>query len=402
MNKKILLSSLAILTMVLSGCGGKKNSSSSSEQPDQPIPEQFEIDIRATETKMGLLVGEERAINIFPDFKGNFQLKYTSLNPEIATVDENGKVTAVSQGVAKIAVQDLSRQKAGVFVEVQVVEKQKKTASKKTFQAIMEGAASIVIDNFTDREYYEKTIYKNGVAQKYGFWDQQMTYSKEHAYFGIVEQDIDYNVEGGSKYFTDTEWVFYTNEYYDSYTFHTAHGQKNYYVASTADYIGQPRTAPMYDILDNIFVSGSQIFTQMFTQLDVADEDNLYSLLFGATEYTNCKISDQRMGSLGEGKAICGVTMDFFSDTASQDDETRYGIPYGIATPSIQKMEYVIEDNRITAYYVQVSTTYSFGGDDYEEVVNICHTVKPFTEGNPELRIPNKDDYTLVGYLFAI
>ena len=400
MNKKIFLSSLAILTMVLTGCNDKK--SSSSEQPDQPIPDQFEIAIRSTETRMGLLVGEERAINIFPDFKGNFKLKYTSLNPEIATVDENGLVTAVAQGVAKIAVQDLSREKAGVFVDVTVVDKQKNRDAKKTFNAIMEAAAGTVIDNFTDREYYEKTIYKNGVAQKYSIWDQQMTYSKENAYFGITEQDIDYNVEGGSKYFTDTEWIFYTNEYYDSYTFHTSHGQKKYYVASTADYIGQPRTAPMYDILDNIFVSGSKIFTQMFGQIDVTDEDNLYSLLFGPTEYTNCRVSDKRMGSLGEGKAVCGVTMDCFLDTASQDDETRYGIPYGIPTPSIQKMEYVIEDNRITAFYVSVSTTYSFGGDDYEEVVNICHTINPFTEGNPELRIPNKEDYTLVDYLFAV
>lgn len=390
MTKKLLLSSVLFLSLVVTGCGNKKNSSG-----DQPIPEQFDIAIQAAESKVGLFVGEERNINVFPEFRVNHRLKYTSLNPEIATVDENGKVTAVAQGSAKIAVQDLNRKNAGVFVDVQVVEKLKSREANKIYKAMKEIGESEVVDNFVDEEFYEKSVYKEGVRQSYTFWNQHMIYSKENAYFGIKETDVNIIKPDGAMTFSDYLWVFYTNEYYDSYTFHETHGQKNYYVAATADYIGQPRTQPLYDILDNIFVSGHKLYTQTFDSTGLS-----YVIDLAQASYSN--VINQRGGSLGDGKLIFGCTITFDDETASIDDEKNYGIPYGTPTPASQDMLYVIENNKIVGYHVSVETNYEINGEHYKEIVNIDHNIKQFTEGNPELIYPNKDDYTLVDYLFAV
>lgn len=387
MKKKLLLSTIVLLSLVVTGCNNKKG--------DDPIPEKFDIALTSSQETIGLFVGEERNLNIFPEPKTDFKLKFTSLNPEIATVDENGKVTAVAQGEAKIAVQDLNRDKAGTFIEVKVVEKMKTRDANKIYKEMKTVGESEVVDNFTDEEFYEKTIYKEGVQQSYTFWNQHMIYSKENAYFGIVERDIDILKPDGAKTFADSSWIFYTNQYYDSYTFHVSHGQKNYYVASTTSYIGQPRTQPLYDILDNIFVSGHELYTQTFETAGLS-----YPIELAQASYSN--VINQRGGSLGDGRLVFGCTVTFDDSVADQDDENRYGIPYGTPTPTTQDMLYVIENNKVVSTYIHLNTKYEINGEHYEEEYNITHSFKAFTEGNPELIYPNKDDYTLVDYLFAV
>ena len=392
MNKKILLSSLAIITMVLTGCNNKK-SSSSSEQPDQPIPEQFDIGIATNYKSVGLFVEEQRQITVLKEFKTPFKLKYTSLNPEIATVDENGLITAIAQGETQIAIQDLNRKNAGVFVPVQVVNKLKNREAKPLWEALEPYAEAEVVDNFTDEEIYGKKIYKNGVMQKSMLWNQHMIYSKENAYFGIVETDLDSEVEGGSEAFSVQNWIFYTNEYYDTYTFHETGSAKTYYVAPTASYIGQDRTEPLMDLLDNLFTSGRAIYEQGF-------ENYCLEYIIDLTGYSNVK--NQKTGSTGEGNLVFSCSITFDDSYADQDDESRYGIPYGTPMPTVQNMNYVIKNNKLVDAYYDITTTYTIGSDEYVERYDIAHHIESFTEGNPELIYPNKDNFTLVDYLFAI
>ena len=389
MNKKLVLSSLVLLSLVITGCN-KKNSSS-----EQPIPEEFEIAVRTNQESVGLFPEEERRIYVVEEFNVPFKLKFTSLDPEIASVDENGVIKGLKAGSTKIAVQDLNRKSAGAFIDVIVAEQMKSRETKRLFNELNVIGLKEKVDNFVDHEIYEKFIYKNGVQHSYSMMNRDEVFSKEHAYFGIFEDDIDIRVEDGAKDFVKDDWIFYTNEYYDSYTFRTTGYSKNYYVAPTASYIGQDRTEPLMAILDNIFVSGRDIYTNAF------DDASLKGVCENMTgSYSNVK--NQRSGKLEDGSIIAGLTINFDDSTADQDDERRYGIPYGTPTPTVQDMYYVIKDNKVTNSYYEITQTYKIGDDDYVEKFYIGNHYVPFSEGNPELVYPDKENYTLVDYLFAI
>ena len=105
-------------------------------------------------------------------------------------------------------------------------------------------------------------------------------------------------------------------------------------------------------------------------------------------------------GSLGDGQMIYGCTVHFDDETADQDTETRYGIPYGTPTPATQAMRYAVKDNRVIALAIHLEETYTIGEDNYVEIYDIDHTYYDFDEDT--LYIPNKKDYTLVDSLFSI
>lgn len=388
-SKKLVLSSFVLLSLVLTGCG--KNNKSSEE----PLPEEFEIAITPNQECVGLQVEEERQLVIIEEFKTPFKLKYTSLDPEIATIDENGLIKGLKQGSTRIVVQDLNRKSAGVYVDVIVTETLKSREMRRLFNDLKVIGMKEKVDNFVKEEKYEKIVYKNGVQHTYEMMDQNQAFSKEHAYFGIFEKDYDTKIEDGSKEFVSSDWIFYTNEYYDSYTFHNSGAAKKYYVAPTAAYIGQPRTAPLEAILDNLFVSGSEIFTKGFDDASLSDVcENMTG------SYTNVK--NQRAGKLEDGTVVCALSITFDDEKADQDDESRYGIPYGTPTPTVQDMYYVIKDNKVTNSYFEITETYTIGEDEYLEKYRIGNHFVPFSEGNPELVYPDKEDYTLVDYLFDI
>ena len=65
-------------------------------------------------------------------------------------------------------------------------------------------------------------------------------------------------------------------------------------------------------------------------------------------------------------------------------------------------MYYLIQDNKLTDAYYDITTTYTIVSDEYVERYDIAHHFTPFSEENPGLIYPDKKDYTLVDYLLAI
>lgn len=89
--KHVLFGTLTVLTvLLLTGCW----------QKDNPVRTSLNVDT----STLTLAVGESATRTATTKAQWDYQITYTSSNPAVATVDQNGKVTAVSEGEAVITV----------------------------------------------------------------------------------------------------------------------------------------------------------------------------------------------------------------------------------------------------------------------------------------------------------
>ena len=97
---------------------------------------------------------------------------------------------------------------------------------------------------------------------------EMMVFSTNDAYLRILETDAEVRTTDGAMDFTSYDWIFCTNKYYDTLVYHQVGDAKTFYAAPTQDYMDGERSAPLYDILDNLFTVGHTFFLD---QLDNAN-----------------------------------------------------------------------------------------------------------------------------------
>ena len=335
----------------------------------------------------------------------NSNLTFVSANPEIATVSETGLVTGVSVGETTVTVTDKDNAELKVVIPVIVNEEivddpattdtDERLAAAAPFKDIDETNLKAIVDN----EMYEKSVYKvdaegNDILHSYSRWDQQLTASYDDAYMRILETDADSLTENGAVNYTKYEWVFYTDAFFDTYIFHQSGEVKNYFKVATQSYMEGERYQPIFDILANLFTSGSAIFTNTITNATMETFVD-----FATNDYSN--VTNKLYGTTGEGNMLLACTYTF-TDTATQDDETRYGIPYGTKIPNSYDFRFIIKDNQQAAYSIVNTATYSIGSQNYKEVYHIDHLYERIDEQKSQIFKPNKKDYTEVYSVFDV
>lgn len=368
-------------------------------------------------------------------------LSFKSLDETIASVDANGNVKGLKAGTTVIEVSDKAHPdvKKNVPVEVydflgpaifytqeEIAAAQEgdpaygKTTSdvkddrdQNEINTIAAEIASIDDTGLTeivDHELREMSTYKNGKLQQYNVWDELLVCSEDEAYFRITETDGDTKTENGAMSFNDMEWIFNTNQYYDTYVYHTKGDVKNYFPVSTVDYMPEDpsvnnRTAPLFDILDNMFTIGRDIFTDTLDNARI--EASTMELI--TQPYSNVirnaagKLVDDQ-GNASNKDFFLDCTIIFGDEKADQTDESNSGIPFGTPMPATQRMIYTIRDGKLANFRIELVQDYEFGGDVYQKIYYIDHDYQRITDENREslLFLPDKSEYTLVDYLFAI
>ena len=432
LNKVLFLSLVSIAS--LAACNTKTSSTlspSTSSVPSGPVaPENTKIVIpekeSETEIKGEAAFGNELLLNhryisvtvgdegkaISSNIRGLARalspannLEYKIKDTNIATVDEDGNVVGVAQGETVLEVNDKDhpelKQSVPVYVFTDVRERKTKTTVN-VLNAIDEKGLNEIVDH----ELYQKSIYKNGSLHMYKAWDQNFVCSTKEGYFRLYETDGDTKTDNGAISFKDYDWIFHNNEYYDTNIYHNVGGVKTFFPVSTTSYLGQARINPVLDILDNMFTSGREIFTNTMKNcklescLDylISSYSNVFRNAFGAV------LDEEEKASTDTLFFNCKIT---FDSTANQEDETNYGIPYGTPTPTTYNIVFTIKDNKLLGYYNHGVTTYTIGEDQYEEIFDIDHYFERITEENREkfIFIPNAEQqkaYSEVDNLFDL
>ena len=327
---------------------------------------------------------------------------FTSNNPAIATVSETGLITGISAGQTTVVVADKDNPNFKTEVPVYVspeIDIDAATAINdglKTISATEDPKLTAICDN----EMWMRTIYRtdannNTELYSYDRWDQRFVASQDDAYFRIWETDAEINSVEGAMDFTNYDWIFHTDEYYETFIFHQTGDIKAYLDVPTQNYLdieGHKRTDPLLDVLDNLFTSGKSYFNNVFKN---ARLDGMTDLV----GYSRAK--NVHYGSRGENSFFLDATIRF-DERSDLDDENRYGIPYDTAEIIDQRMMYTIENNRVAALALELDETYSYGGYDYHAIYQINHTYQDLDNEKSQIYVPALKDYTEVDDLFDL
>ena len=341
-----------------------------------------------------ILINEEYQLAPIGQYKyDGSTLQYVSKDPSIVTVDETGLLKGVKAGKTEVEVSDKNNPNLKTTVPV-TVNKECDEDDAAKISAALAAIDESGLNQLVDNEMYEKRVYKNGEMIRYDRFDQRMTISLPDGYFRIWETDAEIKTQNGSVDYTNYEWIFHTNRFFDTYIYHTTGNLNNYLRVPTQSFMDEGvRIAPVYEILDNIFTSGREILDNNIKNAKLSDFADTI-----AADYSN--VTNKKLGSNGEGQCIFACDISFANETADQDDESRYGIPFGTPMPAVQSMRYVVENNKLIGYSVHLVSDYEIDGVPYQDVYDIDHKYDEFTA--EKVYDPDRSTYTQVFDLFDL
>ena len=338
----------------------------------------------------GNVVGEEFQLEVssLPRQANKPVIKFSSTDEKVATVDENGLVKAVGDGRCDIVASNedgtVSR-KCPVYVGTSST----KSKVKKVAEDIKAAQADITVDTVWESVYWNNKRTKNDVVFEDTYFDRTMVISKSQAYFYLFDKDTEIRTQDGSPSFSEGGWLFYTNEYYDTYLFRLG-DTKNYMVADATSYIskGKSRFDATCAILDSFFTSGAKIATGSF-------EDVLGG---GSSGPIESAATAKRRGINDKNDLILSIKQSGPS-TADREDEEDYYIPAGTTYTIDIQIDYVMAENVVKSENVAQTMTYNLGEDKYS---NDFYLDYEYAYQDIELFYPNISEYQRVDTIFDL
>lgn len=402
MKNKTKLSTLtlALVACVLTGCD-------SEVTPEVPVVEEKDnitkISLDRYYASMFYSDKDDSKFNeeitltptVAPYKKGARKIVWTSSNEAVATVDQNGKVTAVGEGFAEItAANEDNTTSASTHIIVNNMNGSKLSYCNSRLNDIITKQNK---DNFempdviTSYENYEQVITKNDVVISKTKFSQNITTSKDNAYVFLDIDETKWKVEGGSPEHETFSYCFYTNDAYISYLFKTSGLTKNYMSVNQSDYIGKGREAALKAICNNFFVSGDGIVTENY---DAILSQKIYEQNWISSTDKNEHFA--RMANVPGQLAFDLREQEM--NYAIDEDEDDMNIPVGTPYTMDVYDRLVFENFLLLGKYVDQTASYTIDGDQYKNHV----IVDTYYKTGEEIVIPNKDSYQLVDSIFNL
>lgn len=416
MNKKLRFIVPIVCVLTLSGCYGRsgKAEPTSPSRPSIPVPTVKDFnEIRLNRLNVGLVVtanedgsysdGESFQLEAttYPRQKATPTLLYSSSNEKVAKVSKSGLISAVAPGKCEVTVSSENGEvtaKVPVYVDQfqSSVSRITKVANNiKTAQA--EAEISKNLDKLELNEIRNVYRTKNGATIHSEVEFEKMVISKSEAYFLIDSTYDEVLTEGGTPETSNYSWLIYTNQYYDTYLFHTSGDTKNYMVADSTSFIDQGKTPydAMCAVLDSLFVSGSGIATRNYT-------DVLGTSTGGALSSSTIKGASKfpHRGTRDDNEIMYKV-FDTIEDyaTADMDDENDNYIPYGTSYDLLIGHEFIVTDNIVKSDLIYQAYEWDYEDSSYSYVFEIEEDYKI---KDVELFYPNLEEYSKVDNIYDL
>lgn len=423
-NTKVLLFTSLLAVATLAGCGAKTSSKVDDGVPTSMItPEASNVEafdngnvaypdeLLVNHRYAAMMVGDSLQLEATEQFgyPAN-NVKYESADSTIASVDENGLITGVKAGETEIVVSDKNNPEfkrtvpVAIYGELGSADVLGITNPLKTYENANPVSEVVqrkrITRTFSKRPYVEVKEGEPANTTPYtqfsrDYSDEMMVFSVDEAYLRILETDSEIRTTDGGVDFTDYDWIFHTNKYFDTLVYHQTSDVKTFYSAPTQDYMGGDRNVPLYDVLDNLFTVGHTFFENQLKNATFKDIVDI-----AENDYGNVK--GKRLGSLGDGSLFCHGVLTFDDSTADNDDERNYGIPVGTPTPTSQDSTWIVKDNRVEAIYFYLVQDYIIDDYEYQMIMDIDIKIDPISADRHEIYLPAKEGYQRVDRLFEI
>ena len=397
--KKLYVSVLSLAALLaLTGCG-ETITYKEVVVEEKVTPTKLVVD----EPGLVMYVGEtfQLHVNVYPLDASESQLIYKSSKSSVASVDENGVVTAKGGGSATIKI--YSKDNPSAYDEVVVgVEKNKITASDADGKKAQRKDVNEKLKNqkkvqktkyMTNGENnIDKVLVNNGYVitttcdGEHYYSErvrQNFTASKSQGFFYFDINDIETRSPGGNPSFDNFGYYMFCNENFDAHAYKYSDSSAKRAYISAEDYIGKvDRIEVVMMMLDNIFTSQRKILTNQFDRALESDEFSALSASKGG--YTN------------SGKSTISYSQSSsFDYTVKNSEEDDLNIPAGTALKLTQGQSYFWQNGRIKAAYSITTFDYNLDGHHFIKTEEGFTSV--FIEKEVDIVYPNKDDFQEVG-----
>ena len=317
---------------------------------------------------------------------------WTSSNPAVASVDQSGLVSAISQGETLISATSANGKKAECTVVVNdtnILNSRVNTAASNIVAT--QGSESFEkVNTVALEERYVSSKSIDGVVTELSAADQKIWASKDQSYFRITSDDEEILTSGGSVVPSSTAYVFYTTPQYHSYLFCNSDGKSNYLFLNQSYLMDEGKTAfdALGEVLQSFFVAGSSIMTRQFTNIIGNKEltTGLSGAIYKGTLGADSGSIAYTKTSVQEGKASASLAEDL-------------DIPVGVYVRIQDNMRYLFKDNLLLSESIEEVIEYEYGERAYQEVFQIEYL---YRGRNVDLFWPETKNYTQVESLFDL
>ena len=323
---------------------------------------------------------------VYPKKKGKRALVWTSSDPAIATVNEFGKVSAVSEGDCVVTVSNKEgTAKASINVYVNNAEGQQLTFCNTTLNNIyakQESADFVIPDTIENYETYTETHTVGGTLAEKHYFHQAIKTSKSKAFLELDFDEQETRTEYGSLVPSNLQYVFYTTDQFETYLFKSSGKNKNYYRANLSHFIGKDKLDALKDVCNNFFVSGEAIFNGNYEDIlgEVADG----KIAAGYTEKYAKRTSEPGY-----------LAFDFLQSGtfgAGPEDAEDLGIAVGTKINMSIANKFLFKDYLLAGRYIEQTVSYKKDG----KTNVIKYVVDYYWAHDTEVVLPNKDNFTEV------
>ena len=411
---KFSLLGLAITSMVLIGCKKESEASKPAEDITVTTSEAADIDIPAKvtdkitdiklnkrifnlfcNTKEGSEKNEDTTLvaTVYPKKAGDRNLKWSSSDPTVATVDQTGKVTTVGEGDAIITVSNEDgtvKDTARVIVNDMKDQRISNVKDRMTNILKAQKEADFKLpDTISEYESFSNVVTKNNKPISSNVFMQSITASEKNAYLDLEVDSQETRVEDGSPLPEKIHYTFYTTDQFETFLFKSSGKVKNYMSINQSYYMGQEKVEALKAVCDQFFVSGSKILTGVKTSALSNVSDEWIDSADYNPHYARSKDNAGQIAfDLHEGG----------QQTADQEDEEDNGIPVGTKYTIDIYVRFYFENNMLVAKHIDQSYKYKIGNDDYLSTFAIDY----WYETNQEIVYPDKANYQLVDAAFDL
>ena len=387
MNKmKLLLVSCA--AVLLAGCTVRENVEPFEIKYGYDMPLSLK-DLRGFEsevTNKSMQVGEtsKMEISFYPVLEISPIISYSSSNPNVVSIDQNGNITAKANGFA-ILTADCGDFSSECYVSV--TETTSKSEAKKVFQAITDAQKSsefVKTNSLSIMEYSHSTVTKDGKLnyESVGYEstimdkDEAYVYLSDSIYKKKIIQDAPFSYSGGS-------WIFYCTDEFETYIFHEDSGAKRYMRVDCASYVESgDRFAALCAVLDNVFSVGSDYFTNQFKFVQDA-EMSAENVDYVDGKYSNVKNVKYRIDNAN---GYISYDADYGTKTIRPEDYSQTGLESGVVAKETIHGEQYYKDNYCRYMNTQFRYDYDWRGSTY---VDISQLQRRYDIEKKELYYPN-------------
>ncbi len=398
MKKLVTLLTTGVAIVALSACGKKGNDLLPEGKYDEfDFKGEGYIDrdyIALKHLLVNLSVGDEQQLDIesFPTQYALNSLEFVSSDPSIATVDAEGKVTAVKKGYCDIAV----KAKDGSFSNnIRVVVSSKSSAS---------GSASVINEiknKYNDPSYksptkvirYEYSVEEyacEGVRDHATESYEVMGYDMETGYFFVEGPSVYFKTPHGEPEVKDGKWIFYPiNQGIKTRLVHETPTSKAFYDINTAAY--DSYDAIIRDVMNFFFVSGEKILTNLMEDIDGKENFNDFSGYSSTSFY-----------AVDDNSLLLNYTESNENQVVSAEDEIDY---YDIPADTVYSYDYhqmfLNSNNRTRGVDIGITFYYERDGKDWTRTFNRSQLLDEDFEYE-KINKPSENGYTEVFSIYDL